>query len=93
MCGLRAVAAVRVSSASRSQTSRFASIPSGVGGRGDEEPGLGEEEGAPGTSSVAAQAGEELGFSSVFSGRLVRSSYRADEQRHAAEAVRGAIAS
>jgi lipoate synthase len=28
----------------------------------------------------------------VFSGPLVRSSYRADEQRHAAETVRGALA-
>jgi lipoyl synthase len=31
------------------------------------------------------EQGEELGFGSVFSGPLVRSSYRADEQRHAAE--------
>jgi lipoic acid synthetase len=38
------------------------------------------------------EQGEELGFGSVFSGPLVRSSYRADEQRHAAEAGRGAIA-
>src|ERR671923_950339 len=30
------------------------------------------------------EQGEELGFGSVFSGPLVRSSYRADEQRHAA---------
>ena len=36
--------------------------------------------------------GEELGFGSVFSGPLVRSSYRADEQRHAAETGRGAVA-
>jgi len=36
--------------------------------------------------------GEALGFGSVFAGPLVRSSYRADEQRHAAEAGRGAIA-
>jgi lipoic acid synthetase len=36
--------------------------------------------------------GEELGFGSVFSGPLVRSSYRADEQRHAAEVGRGAVA-
>ena len=34
--------------------------------------------------------GEALGFGSVFSGPLVRSSYRADEQRHAAETGRGA---
>lgn len=33
------------------------------------------------------EQGEELGFGSVFSGPLVRSSYRADEQRHAARAV------
>ena len=38
------------------------------------------------------QQGEALGFGSVFSGPLVRSSYRADEQRHAAEAGRGAVA-
>jgi lipoate synthase len=30
------------------------------------------------------EQGEALGFGSVFSGPLVRSSYRADEQRHAA---------
>jgi lipoyl synthase len=36
--------------------------------------------------------GEALGFGSVFSGPLVRSSYRADEQRHAAESGRGAVA-
>jgi lipoic acid synthetase len=35
---------------------------------------------------------EALGFGSVFSGPLVRSSYRADEQRHAAETGRGAVA-
>ena len=35
------------------------------------------------------EQGEALGFGSVFSGPLVRSSYRADEQRHAAA---GAIA-
>ena len=34
------------------------------------------------------EQGEELGFGSVFSGPLVRSSYRADEQRHAAETRR-----
>jgi lipoyl synthase len=38
------------------------------------------------------EQGEALGFGSVFSGPLVRSSYRADEQRHAAETSRGAIA-
>jgi lipoic acid synthetase len=36
------------------------------------------------------EEGERMGFGSVFSGPLVRSSYRADEQRHAAEAGRGA---
>ncbi len=38
------------------------------------------------------EAGERLGFGTVFAGPLVRSSYRADEQRHAAETGRGAIA-
>jgi lipoic acid synthetase len=38
------------------------------------------------------EQGEEIGFGSVFSGPLVRSSYRADEQRHAAETGRGAVA-
>jgi lipoyl synthase len=38
------------------------------------------------------EQGELLGFGSVFSGPLVRSSYRADEQRHAAETGRGAVA-
>jgi lipoic acid synthetase len=38
------------------------------------------------------EQGEAIGFGSVFSGPLVRSSYRADEQRHAAEAGRGAVA-
>src|SRR5205809_1035536 len=38
------------------------------------------------------EQGEALGFGSVFSGPLVRSSYRADEQRHAAETCRGAVA-
>ncbi len=38
------------------------------------------------------ERGEELGFGSVFSGPLVRSSYRADEQHHAAETGRGAVA-
>ena len=36
--------------------------------------------------------GEAIGVGSVFSGPLVRSSYRADEQRHAAETGRGAVA-
>jgi lipoic acid synthetase len=38
------------------------------------------------------EQGEEMGFGSVFAGPLVRSSYRADEQRHAAERGRGAVA-
>src|SRR5947207_7868774 len=38
------------------------------------------------------EQGEALGFGSVFSGPLVRSSYRAEEQRHAAETGRGAVA-
>jgi lipoic acid synthetase len=38
------------------------------------------------------EQGETLGFGSVFSGPLVRSSYRADEQRHAAATGRGAVA-
>jgi lipoic acid synthetase len=38
------------------------------------------------------EQGEALGFGSVFSGPLVRSSYRADEQRNAAETGRGAVA-
>jgi lipoic acid synthetase len=38
------------------------------------------------------EQGEGLGFGSIFSGPLVRSSYRADEQRHAAETRRGAVA-
>jgi lipoic acid synthetase len=38
------------------------------------------------------EQGETLGFGSVFSGPLVRSSYRADEQRAAAESGRGAVA-
>ncbi|MGZ4384511.1 MAG: lipoyl synthase [Gaiellaceae bacterium] len=37
------------------------------------------------------ERGEEMGFGSVFSGPLVRSSYRADEQRHAATSGRGAV--
>src|SRR5437762_12433780 len=38
------------------------------------------------------EQGEVLGFGSVFAGPLVRSSYRADEQRRAAATGRGAIA-
>jgi lipoic acid synthetase len=38
------------------------------------------------------EQGEALGFGSVFSGPLVRSSYRAEEQRHAAASGRGAVA-
>ena len=38
------------------------------------------------------EQGEALGFGSVFAGPLVRSSYRADEQRHAAETGRAAVA-
>src|SRR6187431_3192606 len=38
------------------------------------------------------EQGEALGFGSVFAGPPVRSSYRADEQRHAAETGRGAVA-
>ena len=38
------------------------------------------------------EQGEALGFGSVFAGPLVRSSYRADEQRHAVETGRGAVA-
>ena len=38
------------------------------------------------------EQGEGLGFGSVFAGPLVRSSYRADEQRHAAATGRGAVA-
>jgi lipoic acid synthetase len=38
------------------------------------------------------ELGEAMGFGSVFSGPLVRSSFRADEQRHAAETGRGALA-
>ena len=37
------------------------------------------------------EQGEAIGFGSVFSGPLVRSSYRADEQHHAAETGRGAV--
>jgi len=38
------------------------------------------------------EEGERMGFGSVFSGPLVRSSYRADEQRHAAESGRDPVA-
>ena len=38
------------------------------------------------------EAGLAIGFGSVFAGPLVRSSYRADEQRHAAARGRGAVA-
>ena len=38
------------------------------------------------------EQGEALGFGSVFSGPLVRSSYRADEQRHAAATGQGPVA-
>jgi lipoyl synthase len=38
------------------------------------------------------EQGEVLGFGSVFSGPLVRSSYRAEERWHAAESGRGAVA-
>ncbi len=37
------------------------------------------------------EQGEALGFGSVFAGPLVRSSYRADEQKHAADTGRGAV--
>ncbi len=38
------------------------------------------------------EQGEALGFGSVFAGPLVRSSYRADEQKHAAETGLGVVA-
>src|SRR3954447_16916026 len=38
------------------------------------------------------EQGEALGFGSVFAGPPLRSPYRADEQRHAAESGRGAVA-
>ena len=38
------------------------------------------------------RAGEEMGFASVFAGPLVRSSYRADEQRLAARGESRAVA-
>jgi lipoyl synthase len=37
------------------------------------------------------EQGEALGFGSVFAGPLVRSSYRAEEQKHAADAGVGAV--
>ena len=40
--------------------------------------------GAPGRVPLVPEQGEALGFGSVFAGPLVRSSYRADEQKHAA---------
>jgi lipoic acid synthetase len=46
----------------------------------------------PDEFSWFAEQGEALGFGSVFAGPLVRSSYRADEQRHAAGSGRGALA-
>ena len=46
----------------------------------------------PDEFSWLREQGEALGFGSVFAGPLVRSSYRADEQRHAAETGRGAVA-
>ena len=39
-----------------------------------------------------AQEARAIGFDEVFSGPLVRSSYRADEQKHAASSGRGALA-
>ena len=47
---------------------------------------------AVGNIDMHIEQGETLGFGSVFSGPLVRSSYRADEQRHAAATGRGAVA-
>ncbi len=38
------------------------------------------------------EQGEALGFGSVFAGPLVRSSYRADEQKHAADSGLGVVA-
>ena len=38
------------------------------------------------------EQGEALGFGSVFAGPLVRASYRADEQKHAADTGLGAVA-
>ena len=37
------------------------------------------------------EEGEKMGFGSVFSGPLVRSSYRATSQRHAAATSRGPV--
>jgi lipoic acid synthetase len=45
----------------------------------------------PGEFRWFREQGEALGFGSVFSGPLVRSSYRADEQKHAASTGRGAV--
>jgi lipoic acid synthetase len=45
----------------------------------------------PGEFRWLREQGEALGFGSVFAGPLVRSSYRADEQRHAAESGSGAV--
>ena len=42
-------------------------------------------------STSAGTEGEALGFGSVLSGLLVRPSYRADKQRHAADTGRGAV--
>jgi lipoic acid synthetase len=41
----------------------------------------------PDEFTMFREQGEAMGFGSVFSGPLVRSSYRADEQTHAARAV------
>ena len=38
------------------------------------------------------EQGEALGFGSVFAGPLVRSSYRAAEQKHAADSGVGVVA-
>jgi lipoyl synthase len=46
----------------------------------------------PDEFSWLREQGEALGFGSVFAGPLVRSSYRAEEQRHAAETGLGAVA-
>jgi lipoic acid synthetase len=46
----------------------------------------------PDEFSWLREQGEVLGFGSVFAGPLVRSSYRAEEQKHAAETGRGAVA-
>jgi lipoic acid synthetase len=41
----------------------------------------------PDEFDLLREQGEAMGFGSVFAGPLVRSSYRADEQRHAAESA------